>query len=81
MSHSQSQSPIHISIAYQRRGGGTYKRQPAVPARRNLGLVGVDKDLGVAGRAAAAVAGHDAVVGPPHRLLVDELDGCVGPGL
>jgi hypothetical protein len=70
----------------QKRGGGenkeiTYKRQPAVIARRNLGLVRVDEDLGVPGRPAAAVAGHDPVVRPPHGLLVDELDGRVRPGL
>jgi hypothetical protein len=59
----------------------TYKRQPAVPARRNLGLVRVDKDLGVSRGPAPSVARDHPVVRPPHGLLVDELDGGVRPGL
>jgi len=59
----------------------TYKRQSAVPARRNLGLVRVDEDLGVSRRTTASVAGHDPVVRPLHGLLVDQLDGGVRPGL
>jgi hypothetical protein len=59
----------------------TYKRQAAVPARRNLGLVRVDEDPGVSLGPTAAVARHDTVVRPPHRLLVDELDGGIRSGL
>ena len=59
----------------------TYKRQPAVTACCNLGLVGGDEDLGGSGGTAAAVAGRDPVVRPPHGLLVDELDGGIRPGL
>lgn len=59
----------------------THKRQAAVVADRDLGLVRVDEDARMASRPAAAVAGHDAVVRPADRLLVDELYGGVGLGL
>lgn len=60
---------------------GTYKGQPAIAARRDLGLVRVDVDPWVSRGAAAPVAGHDPVVRPPNGLLVDELDGGVRPRL
>ena len=60
-----------------RRWGEPYKGQTAVVARSNLGLVRVDVDLGMPRWPAAAVAGDDALVRPPHRLLVDELNGRV----
>lgn len=59
----------------------TYKRQTAVAAGSNLGLVGVDEDLGVAEGTAAAVAADDALLRPADGLLVDELDGSHGLGL
>jgi len=55
----------------------TYKGSSAVAAHGDLWLVGVDVDLGVAGRAATTVAHDDAVVRPPDGLLVDELHGRV----
>jgi hypothetical protein len=57
------------------------KWQAAVAARRDLGLVGVDEDPGVSGRAAAAVAGNDALVRPADGLLVNHLHGGLGLGL
>lgn len=59
----------------------TYKRQPTIPTRRNLRLVRVDENLGVSCCPTASIARHDPVVRPLHRLLVDELDGRVRPGL
>ncbi len=61
-------------------GGGlkTYEWESAVAAGGNLGLVGVDEDLGVSGRAAAAIADNDPLVRPLDGLLVDELHGRVG---
>ena len=56
-----------------------YKRESAVSASSNLRLVGVDKDLRVAQRTAAAVAADDSALAPTHRLFVDEFDG--GHGL
>ncbi len=56
----------------------TYKRQPAVVASANLGLVGVDEDPGMSGRAAATVASNGAIVRPRYFLLVDELNGRIG---
>jgi hypothetical protein len=70
-----------VSPLAQKNRRWTYKRQPAVTARRDLGLVRVDVNLGVSGRPTASVAGYDPVVRPPHRLLVDELDGSVRPRL
>lgn len=64
-----------------RRGLSTHKRQAAVVADRDLGLVRVDEDARVAGGPAPAVAGHDAFVRPADGLLVDELYGGVGLGL
>ena len=55
----------------------TYKRETAVATRGNLGLIRVDEDLGMACRAATAIAGHDPVVCPADRLLVNELHGGV----
>jgi len=60
---------------------GTHKWQSAVGARLNLWLVEVDIDLGVSGRATAAIAGNDPVVSPAHRLLVNKLDGGIRTGL
>lgn len=56
---------------------GTYKWQSAVCAPADLGLVHVDKDLGVSERSASTVARDDAVVGPANGLLVDQFDGSV----
>ena len=49
-----------------------YVGNSAVVASRNLGLVCVDEDPRVAGRAAAAIARNNAVVSPPDRLLVNQ---------
>lgn len=59
--------------------GNTYKGNSAVSAGGNLGLVGVDEDLGVAERTTAAVTADDLGLCPAHMLLVNELDG--GHGL
>lgn len=55
----------------------TYKRETAVCAPADLGLVGVDEDPGVAERAASTVARNNALVCPADRLLVDEVDSGV----
>lgn len=60
---------------------GTYKRKSAVPARSDFGLVGVDKDSGMAERTATTVAGDDSLLGPPHGLFVNQLNGGVWLGL
>lgn len=74
-------SPYHTIPSARSENKKTYKRQAAVPARRNLRLVRVDEDPGVSLGPTAAVARHDTVMRPPHRLLVDELDGGIRPGL
>lgn len=53
----------------------SYKRVSAVAADGNLGLVGVDEDLGVALGAAAAVAGGHTLVRPRHGDLVNHFHG------
>lgn len=53
----------------------SYKRMSTVAADGNLGLVGVDKDLGVALGAATAVAGDHALVCPRHGDLVNHFHG------
>ena len=53
----------------------TYKRHAAVRAPADLRLVDVDEDARVSQRPAAAIACHHAFVRPPHRLLVDQLNG------
>lgn len=58
-----------------------YKGVSAVVASGNFGLVGVDKDPGVASRAAAAVARHNLVVSPFDRHLVHQFDRSVRLGL
>jgi hypothetical protein len=55
----------------------TYKRNTAVCAPADLGLIGVDEDPGMTERAASTVAGNDALVCPANRLLVDEFDSGV----
>ena len=52
----------------------TYERKTAVAAGGNLGLVSVDKDLGVTERTTAAVTADDSLVGPADGLLVDKFD-------
>lgn len=59
----------------------THKRETAVVACANLGLVGVDIDLGMASRTTSAVAGNYAVVSPTYGLLVNELNGRIRLGL
>lgn len=53
----------------------TYKRQTAVCAPADLGLICVDEDPGVSEGTTASVTGYSAVVCPADGLLVDELDG------
>lgn len=62
-------------------GDRTDKRNTAVSTSSNLGLVGVDEDLRVAERTAAAVTADDLGLCPPHGLLVNELNSGVGSGL
>jgi hypothetical protein len=52
----------------------TNERKSTVAAGNNLGLVGVDKDPGVAQGTAATVAADDLVLHPADGLLVNELD-------
>lgn len=59
----------------------TYEGNSAVSAGRNLRLVGVDENLGVAERTAAAVTADDLGLCPSHVLLVNELDGGHGARL
>jgi hypothetical protein len=63
------------------RMGRTYKGQSTVSAPANLRLVDVDENPRVAEGSAAAVARDDALVGPGHGLLVDEVDGGERAGL
>ena len=51
----------------------TYVRQTTVIAGTDFGLIGVDKDSRMPGRAATPVAGHHPVMCPPDRLLVNQL--------
>ena len=60
---------------------GTYERKTAVAAGGDLGLVGVEVDLGMAQGTTAAVASDDMLLRPADRLSVDELNGSVGLGL
>jgi hypothetical protein len=59
----------------------TYKRNSAVCAPADLGLVHVDEDPWVAERTAASVARYDTLICPANGLLVDELHGRVWAGL
>lgn len=61
--------------------GPTHERQSAVSALVDLGLIDIDENPRMAEGAAAAVARHNAVLGPTHRLLVNELDSGVRTGL
>lgn len=54
---------------------GAYVGDAAVAAVCNLGLVSVDVDLGMSRRATAAITDDHAVMGPSHRLLVNQLNG------
>lgn len=58
-----------------------YKGVSAVVASGNFGLVGVDKDPGVASRAAAAIARYNLLVSPLNRHLVHQFDRSVRLGL
>lgn len=71
--------PESAAILSRMKTGGkkTYKRQPTVPTRSNLRLVGIDVDLGVSRRATTSIARHNPLVRPPHGLLVNELDSCI----
>lgn len=51
----------------------THEWKTAVTTNSDLGLVRVDKDLGVASRTLASFTSHDPLVRPPHRLLVNHL--------
>lgn len=68
---SSPQSAIHA----------TYKRVATVSADGNLGLVRVDKDLGVPSWPTTTIACHNAVMCPPHGLLVNVLHRRVRLGL
>lgn len=61
--------------------GCTYEWETAVRAPADLRLVHVDEYPWVAERAASAVAGHNAVMGPADGLLVDQIDGGIGARL
>ena len=54
----------------------TYEWHAAVATGVDRGLVCVDEDTRVSKRSSATVARHDLLLGPAHRLLVNELDGC-----
>lgn len=56
----------------------TYKGDTAVSAGGNLGLVGVDEDLGVAKGTTATVTADDLGLGPADVLSVDEIDSGIG---
>jgi hypothetical protein len=56
------------------KNGISYKRQAAIAANSNLGLVGVDKDPGMAFRTTTTVAGNNSLVSPCDWLLVDHLN-------
>lgn len=58
--------------------GSTYKRQPTVSAHGYLWLVGVDEDLGMPRGTTTTIARDHSIVGPAHRLLVNEFDGGIG---
>lgn len=58
-----------------------YKRKSAVSTGSDFGLVGVDKDSGMAERTTAAVAGDDSLLCPSHGLFVNQLNGGVWLGL
>jgi len=68
-------SQLYMGSNGAKRAASTHKGKSAVVASADLGLVGVDKDSGMSGRAASTVAGHYLVVRPPYRLLVNELNG------
>ena len=68
-------SQLYMGSNGAKRAASTHKGKSAVVASADLGLVGVDKDSGMPGRAASTVAGHYLVVRPPYRLLVNELNG------
>lgn len=52
----------------------TYERNSAVPAGSNLGLIGVDEDLGVTQRTTASITADDPLVCPANGLFVDEFN-------
>lgn len=54
--------------------GMTYERNTTVSAGNDLGLVGVDEDLGVTERTTAAVTADDFGLGPADGLSVNEVD-------
>ena len=54
----------------------TYEWHAAVATGVDRGLVCVDEDTRVSKRSSAAVARNDLLLGPAHRLLVNELDSC-----
>lgn len=62
-------------------GRGTYERDTAVSAGRDVGLVGVDEDFGVAEGTTATVTANDSGLCPADRLLVNELNGGHWAGL
>lgn len=55
---------------------GTYKWQPAVCAHAYLWLVYVDEDSRMAQWSTSSIARYNALFGPAHWLLVNELNGC-----
>lgn len=68
---------VSIRIAFLR--DYTHVWQAAIAAKGDLRLVCVDKDLGVTGRATAAVADDCSFVRPSNGFLVNQLHG--GEGL
>lgn len=63
------------------KGRVAYERNTAVSAGRNLRLVGVDENLGVAEWATATIAADDSGLCPTNGLLVNELNGGHWAGL
>lgn len=61
--------------------GGAYEGNTAVSAGRDLGLVGVDEDLGVAKGTTSTITANDSGLCPADGLLVDELNGGHWAGL
>jgi len=58
-----------------------YKRNAAVCAPADLGLVYVDEDPRVSERATSTITGYGAFFGPAYGLLVNQFDCSVRAGL
>lgn len=77
--HNISPLPPPPSTPTPKERENTHKRNPTIPTNRNLRLIRINVHPRMSRRAdiTAPIARHDAVVRPPHRLLVDQLDGRV----